>query len=217
MSQSLHYQQNCLGVVLAGGKSSRMGKDKAQLTRISNAKSTTNKHAKQQNMLSYSRSILQQAGCSSVVISGDQHGIADCIKNAGPIGGIYSIMTTLQPQSLLILPVDLPLISAIDLQYLKQQGELSQQACFYQQHALPLYLPNTAFLALFFQQALMPLSASLSAASQQSKRVKAPSIRDMLKQIPHTGIKPKDPQRLFNTNTPEQWQQATKSFNSKII
>ena len=208
--------QPCLGVVLAGGKSSRMGQDKASLQR------------EKQDMLSYSMSLLKAAGSSQVLVSGGEHGIDDLVANLGPLGGIQSIIKKFKPQALLILPVDLPLMTSVELATLKQVGELSQQACYFTDNYLPLYLPVNAFVEQFFQQLLtkpnsqassQPYSQlkskagfsheQISANKAASKRnLTGPSVRSLLTQIPHKMVTPKNSNCLFNTNTPEQWQQA---------
>ena len=190
--------QSCLGVVLAGGKSSRMGQDKANLQRD------------QENMLSYSKSVLKAAGSSQVVVSGDEHGISDIISNIGPLGGIQSVISQFKPKALLILPVDLPLMTAAELARLKQIGELSQSACFFTDNYLPLYLPVNAYVEQFFTQPLTQNNLAHKTDDKlTSKRgLKGPSVRSLLNQVPHKVIQAKNTQSLFNTNTPEQWQQA---------
>jgi len=193
--------QPCLGVVLAGGQSSRMGQDKATLQR------------EKQDMLSYSKSLLKDAGSSQVLVSGGEQGIEDLVANMGPLGGIQSIISQFKPQALLILPVDLPLMTAAELAALKQVGELSQRACYFTDNYLPLYLPVNAFVEQFFQQPLTQVQSQvepqLVAKKITSKRnLAGPSVRSLLAQIPHSVISPKNSKCLFNTNTPEQWQQA---------
>ena len=196
--------QSCLGVVLAGGKSSRMGKDKAHLQR------------NQQDMLSYSKALLKNAGSSQVVVSGDAHGVSDIVSNIGPLGGIQTVINQFKPKALLILPVDLPLMTATELTKLKQIGELSQRACFFVDNYLPLYLPVNAFVEQFFQQPLPAKKLSSTSDNSSTKQsiangkrgLAGPSVRSLLNQIPHKAIQAKNPNSLFNTNTPEQWQQA---------
>jgi len=202
----------CLGVVLAGGLSSRMGKNKASLLRNGI------------DMLSFSQQLLTDAGVNQVIVSGDQYQVNDIVTQAGPVGGIYSVIQRYQPQSLLILPVDLPLMTAAALQKLKLIGELSNKACFYQDHQIPLYLPNSAYLEMFLQQAF---SASVLQQSKQQalmnksgKEKRGPSMKALLKQVPHQALSLADTAEkntktniLFNTNTPEQWQQAQKQFS----
>lgn len=193
--------QSCLGVVLAGGKSSRMGQNKAGLLRDN------------QDMLSYSKSLLNAAGSSQVVVSGGEHGVDDLLADMGPLGGIQSIIEKFKPQALLILPVDLPLMTSNELLALKQAGELSQRACYFTDNYLPLYLPVNAFVEQFFQQSLSRTysqgkSQVVSKSANNKRNLSGPSVRSLLTQIPHREITPKNSQCLFNTNTPEQWQQA---------
>lgn len=191
---------SCLGVVLAGGKSSRMGQDKASLRR------------ENQDMLSYSKSLLESAGSTQVVVSGGEYGIKDINANLGPLGGIDSVIKQFTPQALLILPVDLPLMHANELAALKRAGEVSQRACYFANHYLPLYLPVNAFVEQFFQQSLLGTAQKQGLPSNKSakRNLSGPSVRSLLAQIPHHAITPKNQQCLFNANTPEQWQEAKK-------
>jgi len=215
---------DCLGVVLAGGLSSRMGQDKSQLTRHQKKFSSVEKSAS--SMLDFSKQLLVDAGINDIVVSGDNHQIPDLIPQAGPVGGIYSVLAHflaknpehLQPKAFLILPVDLPLMSAAALAQLRLKGELSHKATFFQDnqqqvHHIPLYLPNNAFLKMFLAQTFQAENL-LSVTNGQNKTNKknGPSVRGMLKQVPHMAITSVDNNLLFNTNTPEQWQQAQQQF-----
>ncbi len=196
------YHASCLGVVLAGGLSSRMGKDKALLTRDPANKKT---------MLDYSQQQLKNAGLEHIVVSGQQHGLPDKVEKLGPMGGIYSVIEHYKPQSILVLPVDLPLIDYHCLTQLKLTGELSQKACFFQDNYLPLYLPVTAFVEQFFKSSFSQLQHE---SKIELKSKKGPSIRSLMQQIPTNVIKSKNKQSLFNANTPSQWQQAQSQFTT---
>ena len=225
----MNYQAiDCLGVVLAGGLSSRMGQDKAQLTRLKNVTTATNNSANKStsSMLDFSKQLLSDAGIKNIVVSGDNHQNPDLVPCSGPVGGIYSVLAHypehLQPKALLILPVDLPLMTAADLAKLRLKGELSHKATFFsdrqkQAHHIPLYLPNNAFLQLFLAQAfqresLLALGNEKSNRSGQKNNKNGPSVRALLAKIPHQAITSPNNQALFNTNTPEQWQQAQQQF-----
>jgi len=209
----------CLGVVLAGGLSSRMGIDKASLIR------------NETNMLNYSKQLLTGIGLKNIVISGKTpHASAqdivvpDQFKAMGPMGGIASVIEQYQPAALFVLPVDLPLITTTILQKLKQVGELSQQACFYNNNFLPLYLPVNAFTETFFKQAFIeqsnidkncaePANKNIRYTSSNIKAKNGPSIRALLSQIPHKTLNINNPSCLLNTNTPEDWAIAQHSFS----
>ncbi len=190
----------CLGVVLAGGLSSRMGQDKAQL------------HRKKTSMLEFSKQVLNDSGINNIIVSGDNYDVPDKIKQGGPVGGILSVLSKFpQAKSLLILPVDLPFMTAKALADLRIKGELSQKATYFEGHNIPLYLPNNAYVELFLAQAFTVTDNNKCETSRFKQ--KGPSIKALLKQIPHQAIQSNDINTLFNTNTPQEWLQAKKQFN----
>jgi molybdopterin-guanine dinucleotide biosynthesis protein A len=206
---SIKFSSNeCIGVVLAGGLSSRMGQDKAKLRR-----NTT-------DMLNFSKQLLINSGINQLVVSGDEYDIPDKIKKSGPVGGIYSVLSSFpQAKSLLILPVDLPFMTSKTLANLRIKGELSQKATYFEGHNIPLYLPNSAYIEMFFKTVFSNNSLAnnlLTNSSNVSDKVtkkNGPSINALLQQIPHQAIQCGDSKALFNTNTPEQWRQALKQFD----
>lgn len=190
---------DCLGVVLAGGLSSRMGSNKAQLLR--NSKSTL-------SMLDFSKQLLKKSGIDHIIVSGDNYDVPDQVKLGGPVSGILSVLSQYpHVKSLLVLPVDLPLMTAKALTDLRLKGELSRKATYFDGHNIPLYLPNSSYLEMFLATAF-----TKTMAKTDGKKT-GPSIKALLKQIPHQAIKGSDANILFNTNTPEQWQQAKKQLN----
>lgn len=189
------FNQSCLGVVLAGGLSSRMGEDKANLQRNS------------ENMLTYSKQLLRSCKVDNVVVSGDQHEIADSYKTLGPLAGIYSVIEAKKPQALLILPIDLPLMTSSALAKLKQIGELTKKAAYYQSNYLPIYLPINAFTELSLKQIFENISSNN----------KGPSMRQFISAIPHTELTLTNNQQLFNCNTPDEWQQAKQIFTARRL
>jgi len=202
----------CLGVVLAGGLSSRMGQDKAQLLRGKNS---------MLSMLEFSKQMLQDSGIQNIVVSGDNYDVPDKFRQCGPVGGILSVLSKFpQVSSLLILPVDLPFMTAKALANLRLKGELSQKATYFKDHNIPLYLPNSSYVELFLAQAFHGSSLAENNIGQQkntqqgsASKKSGPSIRALLKQVPHQEIQSIDANVLFNTNTPEQWQQAKQQLN----
>ena len=95
---------SCHGLILAGGLSTRMGTDKAQLRR------------NQQTMLEYTQSLLHSLDLA-MFISGGESGLPDRVPQAGPLGGIYTVTQQCQLDAplfdaLLIVPVDMPLLTA---------------------------------------------------------------------------------------------------------
>ncbi len=121
------------GLVLAGGRSSRMGQDKSQLSWDGKP------------LYRHMMSLLTQAGVDKVLISGsgfsiDDSVIEDVVPGRGPISGIHAALKRLQDgDRLLVIPVDMPLVPAKAIQILGGQ----QQACCFKGFNLPMILPVT--------------------------------------------------------------------------
>jgi molybdopterin-guanine dinucleotide biosynthesis protein A len=98
-----------IGVVLAGGLSSRMGRDKALLP------------WKGRPLIERQVAVLREAGVDTVHISGeraDYRGVADPVAHAGPLGGIAGVAAMCEDGELLIIPVDMPRLHSTLLQRL---------------------------------------------------------------------------------------------------
>ena len=198
----------CLGVVLAGGLSRRMGKNKAHLTHFN----------QQDEMLAFSKKLLLDAGVNEVVVSGDNFQVADKFQQLGPLAGIYSVVKQCQPQSLLVLPVDLPLMNTALLAQLKLAGELSGKATYFDDNYLPLYLPNNGYSELMFNKAFHHINQEQTLKSaMKNDVVKGPSMKKFIEGLPHQCLAIKNHQALFNCNTPTQWQEAKSIFSKKKL
>jgi len=94
-----------VGVILAGGKSKRMGKDKAFLT------------LKGKFFITYSLEKLKKIFDEVIIIVDDVNkfsfsGIkvfSDSIKDVGPLGGIYTALMNIKRDHAFIVPCDMPL------------------------------------------------------------------------------------------------------------
>ncbi len=97
------------GIVLAGGKSRRMGQDKSELT------------LKGQSFLEIQVNKLTSLKAKDIIISGKlspikyTHCIMDHVPDCGPLGGLYSCFLESKCKYALILSVDVPLISVATL------------------------------------------------------------------------------------------------------
>ncbi len=116
------------GIVLAGGKSSRMGRNKALLP------------YKGQPLIDHMMALLRGAGLQDIFISGhllDYPGIADESPAAGPVEGIRSVIKH-KPgyQGYLFVPVDMPLLTPSVLRLLLAQ----EQGGYFINAPLPAYL-----------------------------------------------------------------------------
>jgi len=188
-----------IGVVLAGGKSSRMGQDKA-LLRLPNGKT----------LLEHSIELLNGLGLADVVISRatrpdkiaqDISCIADKPFNLGPLSGIAAVITA-RPEAtaLLIIPVDLPFLTDELLAELLERGQNLQCASYFCKHYLPCYLPiNNTTTSYIAQQLENP----------DARR----SVFGLLKNANALAL-PVDSNFLANANTPEEWQRVFRHYSS---
>lgn len=121
----------CIGVVLAGGQSRRMGRDKALLTWQGRA------------LIEHQMALLEAAGVDEVRVSGERpayHGIADVLAHAGPLAGIAGVAQAITGDAhLLVIPVDMPLLTPALLSRLRTAKP--QATCLiFSGHILPLRL-----------------------------------------------------------------------------
>ncbi len=177
----------CCGLVLAGGLSSRMGEDKAQLRR------------NQQTMLAFAKMLLAAQGLE-VLVSGGPNGIPDIVQQAGPLGGIYSALKTLKPRALLVMPVDMPLLTSALLGTLLKEGERLGVPVCYEDCYLPLYLPVSEAPLAYLDEVFAEGSG------------KPRSVKKLLEALNAVQLPVADKEALMNTNTPEEWQQARVRF-----
>ena len=173
-------------LILAGGRSRRMGRDKAQLPWQGGT------------LLDHLIDVLHRAGASGVQIAGlqpDGRGIPDRWPGIGPLGGLASALPEVEDGALLVLPVDLPLLEA-DL-------------------LAPLLVhPNAA--AVRFRAQPMPLRLRVDAALRaevESLLGAEPAQRSMNTLFSRLkGIEIECPESLsgalLNCNTPQDWQAA---------
>ncbi len=105
--------RNITGIILAGGKSSRMGTDKGFL-QLNN-----------RSFVEYSIKALKPLVSDILIVSDhttyDSFGykrIKDVVKDAGPVAGIYSGLETTKSEYNLVLSCDIPLINTSILEKL---------------------------------------------------------------------------------------------------
>lgn len=127
------------GVVLCGGLSRRMGRDKSQM------------RWGDSSWLDCAKSLLKNAGLGDVYVSGNQHpeGIKDIIADAGPLSGLFSVTDTLiraTYSGAVFIPIDMPAFEPANLSELVSAGTQGKEPVFFEGFHLPLYLPITEFV-----------------------------------------------------------------------
>jgi len=162
-------------VILAGGKSSRMGRDKAFL------------EFGGEPLLSRQISLVKEAGASEVFISGRPSIDYSALKypvlldesiGMGPLGGIASAFQAIQHPFLLVLAVDMPHITADFLKIL--WGE-----CREGMGAVPKCGEIVEPLAAFYPKSASPLVHGLMA---ESSHIAAPGAKALAERCTHSGI-----------------------------
>lgn len=177
------------GVILAGGQSSRMGQDKALLTRD------------HRDMFFYTLDTLESLPLNDMFISRNpkqvsyltRHKvIADEHSNQGPLGGIHAVAQHSHAEALLIVPIDLPLLEAKDLIKIMSMANQTGQPVFFEHHFLPILLPLNPEVRGYLTDVV-------------SGRIQSRSVKALCKRFNGIEISPDNVERLQNTNTPEQW------------
>lgn len=170
-------------ILLAGGRSSRMGQDKALLPFGS------------VSLLDYMQAKLSELGCRDIIVSRNQPGfVADNLPGQGPLSGLHACLPHCQFTKVLVVPVDMPALTAETLLPLLNN---QVSATYYQDCALPCVLTNSKELQTDIEQ---QLSAS------DGRR----SVFALLQRFNAQALPCQNESQLVNTNTPEQWSQLCK-------
>jgi len=186
-----------LGIVLAGGNSSRMGQDKALLpfngTTLAQHIYQLLKHQLKDVWISRQKD-------QELPFSADQI-IYDQSKDKGPLSGISATLKaalkTDKYNGMLIVPVDMPRLQDKTLLPLLQEGRRMQRPVCYGEQFMPLYLPVRSDILDFIKQQLKDPDARKSVASVFFAFEGAQLAE------PHDNS-------LTNTNTIAEWQAAQK-------
>lgn len=189
------------GLVLAGGKSLRMGEDK----------STLPWHGKEQR---YWLAELLGAWCAEVFISCRPEQVAgitghavlpDSFTGIGPYGAILSAFREKPDNAWLVLACDLPLMNAATLKQLVNSRNPSLVATSYQS---PFNGFPEPLIAIWEPKAYPLLLSFLSQGYSCPGKV--------LRQCEVEMIVPAAPTAMMNVNTPSDLQQAEKILSRKI-
>ena len=182
-----------LGIVLAGGRSARMGRDKAQLP------------WRGQTLLEHTLALLARLQPDGLRVSGRAHalGITDLHPLSGPPGAVLSVLEWLHARgeldgrALLLLPVDMPLLQEATLRQLLAAVQPGRAACFRQQ-VFPCVLPASPAL-LDHLRALFADGSTPGGERSLRALLRFCAVLD----VDEAGV---DTTEFSNVNTPEEWQ-----------
>ena len=197
-----------VGVILAGGKSSRMGTDKSLLT-------LPDSH---QTLLTHCKTELSVLCGGNLVVSGAQHknGIADLIPYCGPLSGIHAAISHLLQNKkhiseLLVVAVDMPDVGFKEYEGLLNSGRETNKLTVYENCFLPLYIPNindvANYVSSVFESSANQSQNLVNKPAKQLSKQSQYSIKRMLSVLQSNQIQGLENIRLNNINTPTQWQQ----------
>lgn len=168
------------GVVLAGGRSSRMGENKALLDYNG------------QPLLDHMIALLKQTGLNDIYVSGNLEGyncIPDTAPYEGPARAISDVLDALKSstsssyEGILFLPVDMPFLEPEMLHILLK----NPYGGHFDTHPFPFCIAET-----------------------QEKKWPDKSVKEFLSNagIPSLPLPPKFQNNMTNINTPEEWKEA---------
>lgn len=180
----------CVGLVLAGGRSSRMGQNKALLP------------WRGRRLIDHAVDTLRQTGCARVLVSGDYTGyqcVADEFPDRGPLGGLASVTRVVRNGLLLVIAVDQPLLTPALLRLLldgiTSAHARGLDACRYGEEPLPMAITVNPSLCEWLQDAVVDEQGlrSLQALHRHLRTLPLP-------------VPAAQRHRLASANTPEDWQ-----------
>lgn len=187
-------------LLLAGGKSSRMGQDK-RLLEIAG-----------RTLVDHALDLLTAAGADRILISGDvpgHDGIPDRIPGCGPPGGLHAAVhhiaatAGLDGSPLLVIPVDMPLLDAGTLARLVEAiGEAG--TCHFAGEIFPCVFRLTPQLRDHLDTLFATFAAFAAGGTKGGERSMQALLRAFPEQVVDTaGL---DAGMFMNLNNPDDWQ-----------
>lgn len=172
------------GIVLAGGLSSRMGRDKALLP------------WQGRTLLEHMRGLLRVAGAERVWVSGRYpafDGVPDRVTRCGPLGGLFSVAQQMPDGPAWVVPVDTPRLTPELLRQLRD-GHRGPCTAFEGQPLPMMFNVDNESRNLLESMIHDPLGPRSLQAFQ--RRLDVQTLR-----LAHV-----DESALVNCNTPTQWE-----------
>ena len=175
--------------VLCGGKSSRMGREKAELL------------YRGVSFLDLQINKLRSIGIEDILIAGHSdpgpgtRPVRDVFPGKGPLSGIHAALQQAENERILVLAVDMPLLPAEHLLSLLE--EENADAVLWSSDGRTQPLPGV------YSKKLLPLCEEILQGNRTS-------VRMLLDRCSVCAIEyTKDPEYLSNCNTPEEYRRLT--------
>ena len=177
----------CEVCILAGGLSTRMGRDKARL------------RLNRRTMLGVIRARAKHLGLRVRVIR------RDLKPRCGPLGGIYTALKTTRFEAVLFLACDMPFVSPALLQRVLGTFRPGQSALFVRKGkrvGFPFLLPHSALPVVVNQLTRAEFSLQNVATILKAKTIQMPRAMSG---------------ELFNINTPAEWENARERVANALL
>jgi molybdopterin-guanine dinucleotide biosynthesis protein A len=190
------------GIILVGGRSRRMGRDKAHLPLPGNEQITFVEHL----------SSLLTTQCSEVVLVARDavqsaeyslpgvHTVTDKVPHVGPLMGLYSGLSAIKASHALVTAVDMPFVQPDVIAFLLAQP--LEDALL-----VPVVNGVPQVLLAVYPRSVLPTIEELLRAGRPGPRFLLDVAR--VRYIEETQLRKVDPElrSFINVNTPEEWQQ----------
>lgn len=163
------------GFVLAGGESSRMGRDKALLPYHGTS------------LVEHIAGIVREAAGNVAIIVNDK------MPGFGPMGGLFTALSVSETEWNLVVACDMPGLSPEPLRILLKRAETSPLDCVAAASPSGVLEP----LCAVYHRRCLPIVAR----AIRDKRLK---MLDLLSEL-SVEAQPLDPAALLNANTPAEW------------
>jgi molybdenum cofactor guanylyltransferase len=183
--------------ILAGGRSSRMGRDKAFLDW--HGESLLARALKLARTVTRKVCIVgqrQKFGAFAPIIE-------DIYTGQGPLGGIHAALTDSDSHLNLVLAVDTPLVTPEFLAYLVAQAEASGAVV-----TAPRVYEKTQPLCTVYRRAFAEVAAASLHAGRNKIEPLFASVTQRIIDEAELGRLAFDPRMFDNLNTPEEWEKA---------
>ncbi len=172
------------GIIIAGGKSSRMGFEKSEIV------------YRKQTFLAGAIALLENFTTDIIISSHHKIDvnypvIEDDIKNCGPIGGLWSCLQHIKHQKAIVIPIDMPLLNPEIIDYLLKNADANQNINVLKSG------PYLHMLTGLYNRDILPLL-------ENQISMKNYKLRDLLKLTPTKVIECNQfASNLININRPE--------------
>ncbi len=184
------------GFVLAGGKSSRMGENKAFLRRSNTP------------LVQHIAQIVQEAaGCATVIGDPALYGglgfpvVPDRILNAGPLAGLETALSISEAKWNLVVACDMPALQTSLLRQLLEEAEALPEPA---DCLMPVHHP---LCAVYHRRCLPMIRTALNGGIRR--------VFDMLAMLRVVLSQTGNQRELQNVNTPQDWEEFLRSVGSE--